>query len=312
MKKKNTEFKSLFEYYGFTKTDAKKYPVISRILKELTPKRIEKEIQEVRKVKLPKELEKWVKEYEKVGDRQRFIWKWTYVGWKALTLPTVAKKYRNLVCITKTASIILNVLVDDLADRRKNKKMLEEAWNICFKYENNNKWTKCTHFKFSRKEQEYLELIKKIWNFLNSLIKKYPQYKELEDFFLYDYHQFFNSIEYGYLINKNFNFINLIECEVYSPHNMQGIIGMDMDLMCSPGFNIEEIGFFREIIWRAQQMGRIGNSVTTWEREIFEEDFSSDIFAFVLKHKLISAKGLQKEDKVTMITKISLILKIIF
>lgn len=95
-------------------------------------------------------------------------------------------------------------------------------------------------------------MIKKIWNFLNISIKKYPRYKEFKDLFFYDYQQFFNSAKYSYIINKNLNFINLTECEVYSSHNMQGIVGMDIDLMCSPGVNIEELGLFREIVWRAQ------------------------------------------------------------
>ncbi len=39
MKKKEEKFKSLFEYYGFSRADEKKHPVISRILKELKPEK---------------------------------------------------------------------------------------------------------------------------------------------------------------------------------------------------------------------------------------------------------------------------------
>jgi hypothetical protein len=40
--KENKKDNSLFEDYGFTARDARKYPVISRILKQLTPEMIEK------------------------------------------------------------------------------------------------------------------------------------------------------------------------------------------------------------------------------------------------------------------------------
>ncbi len=59
--------KNLLSYYGFTKTDEKKYPVVGGILRQLTPERIEEEIGKVKETELPEEIGKWVREYEEVG-----------------------------------------------------------------------------------------------------------------------------------------------------------------------------------------------------------------------------------------------------
>ncbi len=289
-RKSNSESKSLLSYYNFTFSEQKKYPVVAGILKQLTPERIKKEIEEVKKVELPPELQKWVREYEKVGKRDDYIWKWAYLGWQIFTLSCVDKRYKNLVIMTKMHSTILNALVDDLADAMHNQELLSTASGIISSNINKNSLD-----LYNTKKKNYIFLIKRLWNLIDRNIKRYPKYKKFKDIFKYDYQQYLNTIQYSYLINKDPALINLTEHEIYSSHNMQMIIGSTIDLMCSSKFNIGKLGAFREVIWNAQQMGRIGNLIATWKDEIFDDsDFTSGIFAYVLDKNIINVNNLQK------------------
>jgi len=297
-RKTNSQSKSLLSYYNFTSLERKKYPVVSGILRQLTPERIKKEIEKIQKTELPPELQKWVKEYEKVGERDNYIWKWSYVGWKIFTLSCVDDEYKESVIMTKIYSTMLNALIDDLVDKMQNEKMLLEASGIVL---NDNK-NSCDFF--SKTNRNYLFLIAKIWNLINKTIKQYPRYKDFKDIFTYDYRQYLNTIQYSYLIIKNPALINLIEHEIYSPHNMQMIIGSTIDLMCSPKFKAEKLGALRTINWNAQQMGRIGNLITTWKNEIYNDnDFTSGIFAYALDKNIIKVEDLKEKENLEKVVK---------
>ena len=91
--------------------------------------------------------------------------------------------------------------------------------------------------------------------------------------------------------------MNLTEHDLYLPHNMHMMISATMDLMCSPEFDHSELGTVREAVWRAQYMGRIGNLVTTWEREIGQGDYTSGVFASLLSAGDLSPAELESGDR---------------
>ena len=51
-------------------------------------------------------------------------------------------------------------------------------------------------------------------------------------------------------------------------------------------------------------MARIGNCVSTWEREAYEDDFTSGIFAYALDSKILSVYDLTNKNLPAIIKKI--------
>lgn len=265
--------------------------IIEKILKQLTPERVKKEIGAVQRVKLPPELQKWVKEYKKVGERDEFIWKWIFKTTSMVTSPAVEKKYRKSLPVIKALLFMFDTLLDDIADKTRNKAFLNELIKIPFD-------SNCIVFNHLKSaERKYLLFTEKVWNYLEGAVQKYPRYKEFQDLFKYDILQLLNTMRYSYLVNTNPYLINKIEFWAYLPPNMTVMICSTIDLMCSPRFDIREIGRAREVFWLAQEMTRIGNWVSTWKREIDECDFTSGIWPYAIDRGVIDVNEIQRGEK---------------
>jgi hypothetical protein len=290
---------SLFEYYRFSKTDEKKYPVITRILKQLTPERIKKEIKNVQDAKLPPELHKWIREYKKVGERNDFLWKWIFRGTKIFTDDRGNKKYLNDLLNVKLLLFVLDTFLDDIADKYKNKRLLNEALKVPFaqKYIEFN--------KLNSREKKDLHFTITIWGQIQKIIKTFPRFKEFKDVFDYDVLQLLNTLKYSYLVHKNNYLYNSNEAWTYLPHSMQVITNITLELMCSLNFKLEELGKLRKVAWYAQRMSRIGNWVSTWEREIYEEDYTSGVYIYAIENKIIIPEELfNKKNSLRIIKRI--------
>ncbi|MFH1564595.1 MAG: hypothetical protein ABIC82_01970 [bacterium] len=272
--------------------------VVEKILKEVTPERAKKEIEAIKNTKLPEELQRWVDEYEKVGERDGFIWKWSYKALLTIQFPVTQKKYLKSLMYIKMLLAMFVILLDDIADKEQNEKLLTELLKIPFA----KNYIKTE--KLNKKEKLYLKFTTKIWQQLNLLIKKLPYYKKFKKIFIYDINQILNAINFDYLINKNHSIINKTEYWLYSPNTMQIVAGTTINLMCIHDFSMSELSEIREMSWHAQKMARVGNWVSTWEREIKENDFTSGIFAYAINSKIITTKDFISMDYFKIIKKI--------
>lgn len=275
---------------------------IESILSQLTPDRVKSEIDAIQKVRLPAELQKLVKEYMKAGGRPAFIWKWVYFLLKKHTLFPMSKKLENQALLAKFSVVMINVLIDDLADKQKNKELLEKAISICNFQGVLQEGFSGHSIKFD--DQEYIKVIREVWTSFSNTVQNLPRYKEFQDVLLFDFQQFFTSLRYGYLVNKNRNLVNHLENRLNSSHNMSIMIDGTIDSMASQDLDMNDLGPLREMLWRAQRMIRIGNSLATWKREYLENDFSSEVLSYVISKDIITLHDLQQSEKREIIQRI--------
>ena len=85
---------------------------------------------------------------------------------------------------------------------------------------------------------------------------------------------------------------------------MQFVFDNPVDWMTLSSFNSNEIGPTRMIIWQAQKMARIGNWISTWEKELKEKDFSSGVFAYAIDLGVLTIEDLDDLDNPLIIKKI--------
>lgn len=256
----------------------------NKILKKLTPERIKKELAEIQAIELPENLQKWVKEYKKVGDRVDITWKAFLKAQEVLNYFSVPVKYRDCLDEIKFLFAMFTVLIDDVADKWQNKKLLSEINKLLF---SNNSLKRGG---LSQRERNYLEFTLKVWSRIKYLMEKAPRYNDFYVLFEYDVKQVINAIDYDLMINHCPALINITESWLYAPHSMQFLFTTSINLMFLPTFRMEELGLIREINWLVQKMARIGNWIYTWKREVKERDFTSGVIAYAIQLNGISFK----------------------
>jgi hypothetical protein len=254
----------------------------------LTAEELREIVNEIREVRFSPYLHRWISEYESVGQRGRFLWQWCLKGVRMITLPSVDPALAEHVVETKMLSILFGTLIDDIADREQDSEMLQMAIGAA-----SEDWQVAKLELWHGKRRSYLELIAGLWHEIWQRCQMYPCLGSYEQLLRFDNDQILNSMRYALLANQCPGLLNVIEHDIYQPHNMQIMFMATLDLCASPSFVSDELGLAREVFWHAQRMGRIGNMITTWEREVLDRDFTSGIFAFAIHSGVLTAEDLR-------------------
>jgi hypothetical protein len=255
---------------------------------QLSAEELSEIVREIKSVKFSAYLQQWIESYETVGQRGRFLWQWCLKGVRMTTLPSVSPELREHVVETKMLGIFFCTLIDDIADREQDGEMLQMAIMA-----GSDSWPVERLELWNGRRRAYLEMIYRLWNEIWDRCKTYPRFNDFEQLLKFDNDQVMIAMRYALLANQCPGLLNVIEHDLYQPNNMQMIFMASVDLCASPDFNTDELGIVREVFWHAQRMGRIGNMITTWEREVLDRDFTSGIFAYAVHSGILSADDLR-------------------
>jgi hypothetical protein len=242
------------------------------------------------------DVETMIARYEEVGHRPRFLWCWCARGVEKVTFSTVPESLRDELRDTKMLAILLNVLLDDLADKRGDMALLEAALGMLTLPVGPVPST-------SDGDRAYVQLIADLWSLMGDRVRALAGWDAWRNLYIYDWRQVFNAMRYGLLVHHHPELVNRAELGSYKPHNMNMMVFATIDLMASSA-PVEELGLIREAMLRAQTMGQIGNDLATWRREVPDRDFTNWLLAAARRERVISVEQLQHDPPEEIVARV--------
>lgn len=250
----------------------------------------EDRVREVVETDLPPRLVRLADEYDRlIGERDRFLWKWIYRLFDEFTLSCVPDRVAETVKTRKTELTVFVTTLDDLADNYGDEATFEQARRL-------------PHDPATADpdapgvDSVAVEFAGDLWDGFETELERAPRYEEFADVLSFDVRQVVDAMEYSIVVNDNRSMANLAGSRQYGPNNMVMFPYADVDLMYSPSFDAAEFGALRSLLWDLQRMARIGNWLTTWERELREEDYSAGVIVKAIEEGIVSDAPADPEE----------------
>lgn len=213
---------------------------------------------------------------------QRLFCEFLPRGYELTTLDTVES--RDQVVELKIILGTLITLYDDYADRpdKLNPRLLQLLYRVPFE--------RVTYDEtlLTRDEKVALELAKSLFTKLLRGMERFRNYHLLFEIFCFDLKQFFLANHYSELLSQHQHLPNERENRLYLHHNMGIVMAGMIDLMNVPKFCISDLGNSRSLFLMGQRAGRISNVLTTFERELAEDDRTSELLVSGNKSDLLT------------------------
>lgn len=243
---------------------------------------------------LPPVVSELADEYEtRLGHRDRFVLQWLHFVFPFFQLSSVDEHYTERCRADKTLASMYITLIDDLGEQHNDQSTLSEAAKVPFPQES-------VDWGAADLDRDYMEMTEAVWQTLQSRLRDAPRYDEIKPILRHDLRQAIHAVRYSMLVSEHPETANMTEAQALGAHNMMMLPLADIDLAYSPEFTPAELGSLRSLLVELQEMARIGNWITTWERELTEGDVSAGVFITAAEHGIISLDELRSVDDPTV------------
>lgn len=241
---------------------------------------------------LPPQLQSVAQAYEEqVGKRDPFFWQWMYASMHQTRLSTVPSEHHETVAVLKTLAGMYDTVVDDIVDAVGEPRHLDTVAQIALG------GIEAPDRELSADNQAveaHLRFARRVWEEFESMLQTAPREPQFRPLLEFDIRQILMSMRYTLLVTDNPGMTNLDEGLGYQSHNLIHFLNADIDMMYSSAFDRADTGQLRRLIWDGQQLHRMINWIATWERELFQADFSSGVFALALREGVVDAEQLNR------------------
>ncbi|TET91248.1 MAG: hypothetical protein E3J35_03275 [Methanomassiliicoccales archaeon] len=199
------------------------------------------------------------------GIRSMTLWEAMKKANEITTLSCVPERYFERLVHAKNLTTLFTVLIDDVVDKYKDRKLLDRISTIPHEEELG------VFLVCEKSEDSPLSLARAAWNEIMAFLKTGPQFYQYRDLFLFDIGELIQCQRYNYSINITPSLCNCEEYLAYGTHNFNVKPHMTMDLMFSPEFKKEDLSNFRAALHHIQIAIQLVNDVYTIDREINDE-----------------------------------------
>ena len=249
----------------------------------------QKLVRDMQSVAVPREFDSLLSRYAKItDDRDELLWKWLYYVFPTFELSTVPPEQRDAARKSKFGFSVFMTILDDISERHRDHRTFEQGRKIPFAnaepvYDTES--VDCTQ----------LALLEDTWELTAEFLDSAPRREEFHQLLEFDIRQSLNTMDYNRLVNDGPEITSPTAIEQYDTYNMLLFCYVGIDIAFSPSFSVTDLSTLRDITWEAQKLARIGNWVTTWERELAEDDYTSNVIVTAIDRGVVTVEELQSE-----------------